>query len=244
MYESSAGAADEFLDSLDQFIKRTDLEIERLCNKNYQGFIESVEQLLRVRRNAESLQSLIGEANEPIYDSGEVLLKTLGDLTYHRQIQRNILAAIEALTNCLPVIKLFSKATQQLSARRFYPALRTLQELEKVHLPAVAQFPFAAKISQRLPIMRLKVKDSSFVEMQDFLADIRDHSREIGEAAMLQTVQGQSLASDSSVMASASSEQVDDLCASDQADFSPLYRCLHIYDVLVGFLPQSCWCEE
>lgn len=27
--------------------------------------------------------------------------------------------------------------------------------------------------------------------------------------------------------------QAPDLCASDQADFAPLYRCLHIYDVLV-----------
>ena len=222
MYDSAGGASEAFLDSLDLFVKRMDGDIERLCNKNYQGFIDSVEELLRVRRNAEKFQvrgpsrgcapaprrparagspplahcraqDQIGKASAAVRQTGEAVVKSLEELARHRHIQRNILVAIEALGHCIPVIRLYNKAQAQLAGRRFYPTLRTLQELEGTHLPSVAQYPFAAKIRERVPAMRLRVKQTSFAELQEFLRDIRDGARLIGETALLQVGRGRAV---------------------------------------------------
>lgn len=66
-------------------------------------------------------------------------LQACGDLVEARAVQLNIITAIESLSACLPVIKLYVKAKQQLAAQRYYPTLKTLQDLEANHLPSVRQ---------------------------------------------------------------------------------------------------------
>ena len=48
--------SEEFLKSLNARIKVHDKDIERMCNKNYQGFIESVSELLKVKSDAAKLK--------------------------------------------------------------------------------------------------------------------------------------------------------------------------------------------
>ena len=51
VYES--GQHEVFLDRLEERIKKHDKDIEKMCSHHYQGFIESVRDLLRVRSQAE-----------------------------------------------------------------------------------------------------------------------------------------------------------------------------------------------
>ena len=48
--------SEQFLESLNARIKVHDKDIERMCNKNYQGFIESVSELLKVKSDASKLK--------------------------------------------------------------------------------------------------------------------------------------------------------------------------------------------
>ena len=48
--------SEAFLESLNSRIKVHDKDIERMCNKNYQGFIESVSELLKVKSDAAKLK--------------------------------------------------------------------------------------------------------------------------------------------------------------------------------------------
>ena len=45
-----------FQEGLESRIKLHEKEIERMCNKNYQGFIESVSELLKVQSEAKKLR--------------------------------------------------------------------------------------------------------------------------------------------------------------------------------------------
>ena len=49
---------DMFMQRLDARIKGHDKEIERMCNFHYQGFIDSIQSLLQVREDVESLKVL------------------------------------------------------------------------------------------------------------------------------------------------------------------------------------------
>ena len=109
----------------------------------YQGFIESIDELLKVRQSAVELKEMIDEANESLKISGDELTDKMQKLVVFRQIQRNILITIEALANCLSVVQLYCKAVNHIKQNKFYPALKTLRDLEIIHLtPSVKYVVF------------------------------------------------------------------------------------------------------
>ena len=63
----------------------------------------------------------------------------MSELVEMRQIQRNISCAVVALTNSLPVLRLYAKANTDISIARYYHALKSLKDLEILYLPAVAR---------------------------------------------------------------------------------------------------------
>lgn len=50
------GKHDQFLEQLEQRIRSHDRDIEKLCNAHYQGFIDSIRELLHVRSEAQNLK--------------------------------------------------------------------------------------------------------------------------------------------------------------------------------------------
>ena len=56
VYDAEEEAEAAFLESLGTRIRGHERDIERMCNKNYQGFIESVSELLKVKSDALKLR--------------------------------------------------------------------------------------------------------------------------------------------------------------------------------------------
>eukprot|EP00912_Choanoflagellata_sp_UC4_P000826 UC4_evm15s507 len=220
-----------------QYTKLLDGDIEKVCNKNYHGFLESVAKLLKVRANAASLNQTIEGANEEKNAVTVELLDRSKKLQRLRKIQKNVAITINNLKDVIPVLRLYGKANAQFAQRRFYASLKTLQELEEVHLPKMRGYSFAGKLEHELPKLTKRIRTAAHSELQDFLASIRLHSAKIGATVMAHTARKLGLEEsdiNKSIEESATSTNTEDhgLEASEQADFSPIYRCLHIHDVL------------
>ena len=67
---------------------------------------------------------------------------------------------------------------------RFYPALKTLEQLEHTYLPRVSNHWFSQTMAEAIPQLRNRIKDASMTDLKDFLENIRKHSAKIGEVAM------------------------------------------------------------
>ncbi|TRY55569.1 hypothetical protein DNTS_023162 [Danionella cerebrum] len=145
----------------------------------------------------------------------------------------------------------------------YYSALKTMEQLENMYIPRVSQYRFCQIMAEMLPKLREEIKEISMSDLKDFLESIRKHSDKIGETAMRQAqqlrtfngaVQKQAILSCAKPLhevglngrtpvhhnglsaEAADEEEVDEevLTAQDLVDFSPVYRCLHIYTVLVN----------
>ncbi|XP_004364698.2 exocyst complex component 6B [Capsaspora owczarzaki ATCC 30864] len=189
VYESNTAQA--FMVNLDSFIARTTTEIERMCNHHYQGFIESVEELLKVRADAANLREAIARTDEALQRSGRDYLERAEELRQHRIIHRNIVAAMEALTSCLPALQLYGKAHMHYAAHRYYHALTALTQLETRHLPNISQYTFARVIADGIPVLRASIKTAALSELQDWLASIRQRSRLLGSSVLAQLTEWQ-----------------------------------------------------
>ncbi|XP_061619929.1 exocyst complex component 6B isoform X2 [Phyllopteryx taeniolatus] len=249
-----------FMAKLDARIRNHDREIEKMCNHHFQGFVDSITELLKVRGEAQKLKSQVTATNRSIQGDGKELTSSMEELRQCRVQQRNIATTIDKLTHCLPVLEMYGRLQEQMDAKRYYPALRTSEQLEQTCLPRAGQYRFCAIMAENLPKLRTQIRDTAMTQLKDFLESIRKHSDKIGETAIRQAQLQRSL--DSSISAQPSApvgrrprreaaaggvaqsngqagrleadeEEADQVTgAQDLVDFSPVYRCLHIYTVL------------
>lgn len=246
---------DKFMQRLDCRIKNHDKEIERMCNHHYQGFIDSVRELLQVSNDAAKLKEEIQTTNDALQKSCAPLLAKGEELIQCRRIQKNIASAIESLSFCLPVLEMYGKLKEQMKSKRYYPALKTLEQLEHTYLPRVSSHWFSQTMGDAIPKLRESIKDASMSDLKDFLENIRKHSARIGEVAMRHAAEQNNIdpsiakqrrrrrrappppnpfTGEVEIQEEPEPDQVDEeeLSAQDLIDFSPVYRCLHIYTVL------------
>ena len=254
IYES--GQQEAFLERLESRIGEHDAEIEKMCNHHYQGFISSVRDLLHVRSDATQLNEEVIKIDKELRDSAAKVKAKGGGLVRARRVEKNIAATIESLSLCLPVLQMFAKLNRQMSEKRFHPALKTLEQLEHTYLPRIANYRFSKQMKASIPKRREEIKEASMSELKDFLENIRKFSPKIGEMAMRNTAV--KLNMDPSGTGNEPKKQMkvapqpnpftgevdyegqsesthdaeEDLSAQDLVDFSPVYRCLHIYTVL------------
>ncbi|XP_053438699.1 exocyst complex component 6 isoform X4 [Nycticebus coucang] len=209
VYDDQPNAHKKFLEKLDACIRNHDKEIEKMCNFHHQGFVDAITELLKVRTDAEKLKVQVTDTNRRFQDAGKEVIVHTEDIIRCRIQQRNITTVVEKLQLCLPVLEMYSKLKEQMSAKRYYSALKTMEQLENVYFPRVSQYRFCQLMIENLPKLREDIKEISMSDLKDFLESIRKHSDKIGETAMKQV-----------------------LTVQDLVDFSPVYRCLHIYSVL------------
>ncbi len=252
VYET--GEHEQFLERLDERIKKYDREIERMCSHHYQGFIDSVHDLLRVGKDASNLKQEVVKIDKEVRSSCTKVIQASEKLVKARTVESNIAQTITALSACLPVLQMFSKLLKQLKEKKYHPALKSLEQLEHNHLPKVANYRFSRQMRDQIPKLRDSLKEASMTDLKDFLENIRKYSPKMGEIAMRQTAEmlemdfTAALSSprhprqpqpnpftgeiDYEAMSESMYNTEEDLSAADLVDFSPVYRCLHIYTVL------------
>ncbi|CAG4937135.1 unnamed protein product [Parnassius apollo] len=238
VYEGEGGH-EAFVQQLDERIKQHDKEIEKLCNFYYQGFIDSIRELLQVRSHAEELHAEISNVDSNVKDTTESLCSRADELIRARRVELNIAATIEKMELCLPLLTTYSKLKTQVDAKRYYPALKTLEQLEHVLLPRVGPYNWCAQISADIPRLRQAIRDASMADLRDFLENIRKLSPQVGTMALKQTqdMLGRSLANivknkKDSMLGVSGKDNSGAQCPHELVDFSPLHRCLHIHTVL------------
>ncbi|XP_045516226.1 exocyst complex component 6 [Pieris brassicae] len=239
VYEGEGGH-EAFLQQLDERIKQHDKEIEKLCNFYYQGFIESIRELLEVRSHAEELHAEISNVDANVKETTDGLCVRSEELIRARRVELNIASTIEKMELCLPLLTTYSKLKSQVEAKRYYPALKTLEQLEHVLLPRVGPYAWCSHISSDIPKLRQAIQDASMADLRDFLENIRRLSPQVGAVALKQTQEmlGRSLENiiknkkDMATLGPSSVETNTPQSPHELVDFSPLYRCLHIHTVL------------
>ncbi|XP_058261659.1 exocyst complex component 6 isoform X4 [Hemibagrus wyckioides] len=260
VYDDQPNAHKRFMEKLDARIRNHDREIEKMCNFHHQGFVDAITELLKVRADAEKLMGQVTDTNRRLQDAGREVTAQTEEVICCRVQQRNMATTVEKLQLCIPVLEMYSKLKEQLESKRYYAALKTMEQLENIYIPRVSQYRFCQIMAETLPKLREEIKEISMSDLKDFLESIRKHSDKIGETAMRQAQQHRTFISAVQKQANlgcakplyslngrtslqhnglAAEETVDEeeaddevLTVQDLVDFSPVYRCLHIYTVL------------
>ncbi|EWC45077.1 hypothetical protein DRE_06216 [Drechslerella stenobrocha 248] len=234
--------------ALERFAADKELEIEQMCNENHQPFVQSVEQVLHVREESVKLTSEILKLNQTIQKSTENLAakkKALVDSTGTRQ---NIDEAMQALRSSLEVLAAANRVHELLHENKHYTALRTLDELHNIHLKEVMHFEVAKIIQASIPDMKSMIKDAVMGDLNNWLYQVRESSKLLGQVAFDQTELRRERQKEraersqyfelfklnSAVELVLDEREEFDVLNNENVmiDFTPLHECIHIHEAL------------
>ncbi|KAG0642207.1 exocyst complex subunit Sec15-like-domain-containing protein [Tuber brumale] len=236
------------MDELDRFSNDRESEIERLCNNNHQDFVSSVNQLLNVRKGTVDLTEEILKLNQSIQKSTDKLVEQKKALVDSRDVRQNIDEATQALRLCLEVLGLANRVGDLLKQKKHYSALRTLDELQNVHLKEVMQYDVADMIQKSVPAMQGMVKEAVMTDLNSWLYRIRESSVLLGQVAFDQTELRRrrqkeriekspylrSFKLNSAIELVLDEREEFDILDNENVNinFTPLFECLHIHEAL------------
>ncbi|ORZ38226.1 exocyst complex subunit Sec15-like-domain-containing protein [Catenaria anguillulae PL171] len=262
-----AGRQEKYLDQLAAYIAKQDAEIERLCNFHYQEFIQSVDQLLKVRTETLDLKATLTQLSAEFNTQVKSSVDKKRDLIHRRQMLVHLENTIEAISQCQSVLDLALRAKSLYETRKYYSALRCIDTIRAQLLPLMS-FEFAKYMSDGLPKLQLAIRTAVHADLRDWFVAVREQQRKVGQVALdkakqriEQRRQRQHQRSASGVTTSMAAAlnhleglegfgQHDDqqqqqqqerflLQDNDQVhvDFRPLYQAIHI-DTVLGTLPE------
>ncbi|KAL8928029.1 MAG: hypothetical protein Q9208_002104 [Pyrenodesmia sp. 3 TL-2023] len=242
------GRGQQLLQSLTELSNDREGEIESTCSVNHQGFISSVNQLQEVRDGSVAFMTDVLGLNASIQASTETLAQQKKTLVESRGVRQNINDANQALNDCLGVLRLANQVHDLLGKKNHYSALRSLDELQNVHLLEITQYKIAELIQKSVPAIKKLVADAVMADLNTWLFRIRETSQFLGEVAFYHTEQRRTRQKEraekvlplsnfklnSAVESVADEDEEFDILDNEdvQVDFTPLFECIHIHDAL------------
>ncbi|KAG1240066.1 hypothetical protein G6F68_018023 [Rhizopus microsporus] len=94
------------------------------------------------------LRKKLTEVNQTLQTTGTKWAGRKRELTNAKKVQQNIEDAIEALQSSLVVLESANKVNEQLEQKKYYAALKTLDNLENDRLGQATQYTFAKMLGK------------------------------------------------------------------------------------------------
>lgn len=168
-------------------------DIERIGLTKHEEFLSSVNQLQAVREDTVALIGEILKLNQSIQNSTEKLVDQKGALVNTKAIRQNIADASEALRDSLKVLQAVNLAHDLIRQKRYYAALKSLEDLQNEHIVPILQNRYATQhrladsIQKSIPASRKAISEAVMADLNVWLYRIREISPLVGEFAFYQT---------------------------------------------------------
>ncbi|KAI9646937.1 Rab GTPase-binding exocyst subunit S15 [Ciborinia camelliae] len=240
--------------SLSQYADDREADIERIGLTKHEEFLASVNQLQQVREGTSQLTSEILKLNQSIQASTEKLAAQKEALVDTRSVRQNIAEASEALKESLKVLHAVNQAHDLIRKKKYYAALKALDDLQNEHLIPTIQNKYATQhnlaeiIQKSIPSSQKAISEAVMSDLNTWLYRIRETSQFLGEVAFYHTNIRRSRQKErmeanpylrnfklnSAIeLVYDESEEFDVLNNEElQVDFDPLFECLHIHEAL------------
>ncbi|KAK2000498.1 exocyst complex subunit Sec15-like protein [Colletotrichum falcatum] len=251
---SHSNRTPSLMQNLVRYAEERESDIERIGLTKHEEFLSSVNQLQIVREGTVTLTAEILRLNQSIQASTEKLADQKQALVNTRAVRQNIADASEALNESLKILHAVNHAHDLIRKKKYYAALKSLEDLQNEHLIPTIQNKYATQhkladvIQKSIPASQKIISEAVMTDLNTWLFRIRETSQFLGEVAFYHTelrrarqrerverdIYLNNFRLNSSIeLVFDESEEFDVLDNEElQVDFTPLFECLHIHDAL------------
>ncbi|KAJ9180912.1 hypothetical protein P3X46_009099 [Hevea brasiliensis] len=178
------GRPEALLHQLKIVVRKKDAEIEGLCKSHYEEFILAVDELRGVLVDAEELKSELASDNFRLQEVGSALLIKLEELLESYSIKKNVTEAIKMSKICLQALELCAKCNNHMSEGQFFPALKTMDLIEKNYLLNIPVKTLRMTIEKTIPVIKSHIQKKVTSQFNEWLVHVRSSAKNIGQTAI------------------------------------------------------------
>ncbi|KAK1520053.1 hypothetical protein CPAR01_15104 [Colletotrichum paranaense] len=251
---SHSNRTPSLMQNLVRYAEDRESDIERIGLTKHEEFLGSVNQLQNVREGTVTLTAEILRLNQSIQASTEKLADQKQALVNTRAVRQNIADASDALKESLKILHAVNHAHDLIRTKKYYAALKSLEDLQNEHLIPTIQNKYATQhrladvIQKSIPASQKIISEAVMTDLNTWLFRIRETSQFLGEVAFYHTelrrarqrerVERDSFLNNFRLNSSIElvfdeSEEFDVLDNEElRVDFTPLFECLHIHNAL------------
>ena len=117
---------------LNESVTNKQIQIKQICEEHYAEFLAGIEHLLSVKLDLSELRSLAHSLNHSVQQSGRAVLASARQLNEQRRLRYQINTAKQILQSCASLIALARKAKTQIYHTKYFSALKTLNQLQRI----------------------------------------------------------------------------------------------------------------
>lgn len=241
------GRPEALLHQLKSVVRKKEAEIEELCKTHYEEFILAVDELRGVLVDAEELKSDLSSDNYRLQEVGSALLIKLEELLESYAIKKNVTGAIKMGKICVQVLDLCVKCNNHITDGQFYPALKTIDLIEKNYLQIIPVKALKMVIEKTIPVIKTHIEKKVTSQFNEWLVHVRSSAKDIGQTAIgraasarqrdeemldrQRKAEEQNLSGFGDFSFTVEVEEIDEDSVL-KFDLTPLYRAYHIHTCL------------
>eukprot|EP01132_Coremiostelium_polycephalum_P005945 gene5945-7404_t len=177
----------EVMKSLNAYISLKDADIEKICGENHEGFINAVTAFLGLKQENTELKQSVINLNYELQETGSRYVNKAEELMSYKRIKDNIKRTKEILNNCQYAILLRMKIDDYVKEKKYYHAIKNLDQLHNVYLKRLSDFQFARNMDFNIPILKEEIKKLVKDEFNSWMVQIKERSAIIGKLGMVQS---------------------------------------------------------
>ncbi|KAG3113432.1 hypothetical protein PI124_g10887 [Phytophthora idaei] len=172
-----------FTASLQEYAATKENEIRNVCSSNYQEFVDSIEEIVRMKADVSKLQNDIDRFQSELAESTSGILSIHDSLATCYTVQKHIDESIEKLQQCQRIVALAAAIEAYIQQGKLFHALKMLEDL-RVEISAFRGRLFPQRMSDWMHVAMRTIKDEAKRNASMWLEDVRAASLCIGEAAI------------------------------------------------------------
>ncbi|CAG0884938.1 unnamed protein product, partial [Darwinula stevensoni] len=218
---------ENFVEHLEGHVRSRSHELTDLCNAHYRDFIKSVGELQKLGSVANELRKETTCTNNEVKAAVGDLTSKTEELTEALRLHKNISLTIESLSACLPVLETYSQFQSFLKKKEYFYALKSLDSLERIFLPNLPKYNFCVNMKESIPALKKSIKEAALEDLNEYLENVRKITSRVGKWALDQVARDLGF-----LEPIPSDEDIADVDAQELVDYSPVYRCVHIYSLM------------
>eukprot|EP01133_Synstelium_polycarpum_P009823 gene9823-11473_t len=176
----------DVINSLNQYVSVKEADIEKICGDHHEGFINSVTTFLGLKEDNLALNQSVKNLNYELQQTGTRFVNKAEELFTLKRTKDNIRRTKEILNNCQYAILMGMKIKEHVKAKRYYLAIKNMDQLHNVYLKRLNDFQFARNMSANIPVLKEEIKMAVKDEFNSWMVLIKEKSVAIGRFGMIQ----------------------------------------------------------
>ncbi len=120
-----------FSDALQEAKKKKDAEIDRICSRHYADFLNSVNEMLRMKNSTVNLRESLCGVHDQFHTTGKQLVTVLDSLNAIQVERDNTRKLLECCLLCKEITKYMVKVNEYIATDNHYNAMRTIELIQQ-----------------------------------------------------------------------------------------------------------------